>query len=434
MRISSRYPVAYDFSRLASRIFSRTPNGIDRVDMAYASHFLAEGTGEDCGVLFLGPFGTRKVMRRSAIRAIGKIEAHFRETADGADAALLRAVAAWTAGAKNTSVTLAERQSTELRANWLLKAGYTLQTLAAAGGRVKTALPEKARYLCVSQFPLSERGAYDWLTRRRDVKAVFFIHDLLPMQYPEYFRAPELERHQRRLEQLARVGSAALVSSRVVATALRDAMKAHGRPTFPIHISPMPLVSRFSIGPIASELADARPYFIQCGTIEPRKNHLTILHVWRDLAERLGDDTPKLILVGARGWENENVIDLLDRSPAIRRHVLELRNVNTPTLVELMRGARALLMPSFSEGYGLPVAEALALGTPVIASDIPIFHEVTAGQFEPVHPLDGKGWLSAVKRATERRSAAVRGEGVRTQRQDDTGNFASLRAFLDDLT
>ncbi|WP_163778702.1 glycosyltransferase family 4 protein, partial [Proteus mirabilis] len=72
-----------------------------------------------------------------------------------------------------------------------------------------------------------------------------------------------------------------------------------------------------------------RPTFVACGTIEPRKNHLLLLHLWRALAERLGAATPRLVLVGRRGWEAENIVDMLERCPAIREHVVEVSGLST---------------------------------------------------------------------------------------------------------
>ena len=79
---------------------------------------------------------------------------------------------------------------------------------------------------------------------------------------------------------------------------------------------------------------------------------------------------PRLLLCGRRGWENENVLDLLERCEALRGLVLELGTLPDSRVTELLAGARALLFPSFAEGYGLPVAEALALGVPVLCSDL----------------------------------------------------------------
>ncbi len=58
--------------------------------------------------------------------------------------------------------------------------------------------------------------------------------------------------------------------------------------------------------------------------------------------------------------------------------------------------ARALLMASFGEGYGLPIVEARAVGTPVIAFDIPVFREI-APEATFRHPLDGPGWIATIE-------------------------------------
>ena len=113
----------------------------------------------------------------------------------------------------------------------------------------------------------------------------------------------------------------------------------------------------------------ASPYFVVLGTIEPRKNHLLLLNIWRRLAEQQRSP-PKLVIIGTRGWENEQVLDVLDRSVLVRPHVVEGSGMGDRGLMRLLANARALLMPSFAEGYGLPVVEALSLGTPVVASDI----------------------------------------------------------------
>jgi glycosyltransferase involved in cell wall biosynthesis len=80
----------------------------------------------------------------------------------------------------------------------------------------------------------------------------------------------------------------------------------------------------------------------------------------------------------------------------LRGHVAELGTVPDTRLTALLRGARALLMPSFAEGFGLPVAEALAHGTPVLCSDLPALREAGGPVPEYLDPLDTPGWYSAV--------------------------------------
>ncbi len=103
------------------------------------------------------------------------------------------------------------------------------------------------------------------------------------------------------------------------------------------------------------------------------------------------------MIIGRRGWENENAIDLIERCAAIREHVLECGSVPDFMLQRLIRGAAAVLFPSFAEGYGMPVVEALALGVPVIASDLEVFREIGQNIPEFLNPLDGPSWIRLIE-------------------------------------
>src|SRR5262249_22987080 len=138
------------------------------------------------------------------------------------------------------------------------------------------------------------------------------------------------------------------------------------------------------------------PYFVCVGTIEARKNHLLLLNLWRRLATEFGVQAPLLVLVGQRGWEIENVVDLLERCPALRGIVIEHNAMSDAELVPLFRGACAVLQPSFAEGFGFPLIEALALGVPALCSDIPALRETGGSVPEFLDPLDGPGWRAAV--------------------------------------
>ena len=417
--------LTYDISRLVARVLNNTPNGIDRLDLAYARHFLASPGFSASGIIHLGPLGHRVFPRARAEGAIAAIEAHFGET-DGEDArGALDKIYAWLRHPTASKPQLTRPPTG--RASYHKVLAFYLAHMKSAGVHPVRSLPRHAIYLCVSQYPLQNPSAFDWLASRPDVRPVFFIHDLLPLEYPEYFKAPEKARHEARMQNLARVGRAALVTTQTMKESLHQAMAQRGRTDLPIHVSPVPLASSFQSPAQTSLPAGLPPYFVMCGTIEPRKNHLLILNVWRELARRLGPDTPKLVLVGTRGWENENVIDMVERSPAIVQHVLEVHGLSTPDLVMLMRGARALLMPSFAEGYGLPVAEARLLGVPVIASDIAVFHEITQGHFTPVHPLNGEAWIEAVL------AAASKPNTKRAHLPRTGPDFAGLEAFLSRL-
>ena len=140
----------------------------------------------------------------------------------------------------------------------------------------------------------------------------------------------------------------------------------------------------------------AQPYFVILGTIEPRKNHAMLLQLWRQLVEEFGNAAPRLVIIGRRGWECEQVIDLLDRCPKLRGFVIEEPRCGDQALATWLHHAHALLFPSFVEGFGLPLVEALAQRVPVIASRLPVFQEIAGDIPESLDPLDGPAWRQAI--------------------------------------
>jgi len=109
------------------------------------------------------------------------------------------------------------------------------------------------------------------------------------------------------------------------------------------------------------------------GTLEPRKNLVTALRVFRRVSDELPD--VELVLVGGRGWRNEAFERELGRGDAARR--LRVTGfVSDQRLVDLYAGAACFLFPSLGEGFGLPPLEAMACGAPVVISDRPALVEV----------------------------------------------------------
>ncbi|KMO11309.1 glycosyltransferase family 4 protein [Methylobacterium platani] len=403
-------PVAFDLTRLVTRLRHASPTGIDRVDLAYARHLLAQ-PGERLGLVStrLGP----KVLARAQMAGlVDAALAAWTEEVPVEDDPVYRDLAARlglpapAAGTREARPDGARRRrERELRA-WI-------EALRAPGPE---RLPPGALYLHTSHLRLDLPARFDWLYDRTDVKPVFFVHDLIPIEYPEYGRPGEAERHRVRMETVARHARAVVVNSADVGRRFSAHLARVGHRPPPVTVGPLGIEASFSGAPSA---APARPLFLVCGTIEPRKNLITLLTAWRDLAARHGDATPRLVVVGRRGWESENVVDLLERCPAVRTHVTEVSGLSTAGLVRLMGQATALLMPSFAEGYGLPVLEAAAAGLPVVASDIPVHREIAAGFAEFLHPLDGLGWMRMVE------DLAVPGSPLRTAM---AGRLAGYRA------
>ena len=238
---------------------------------------------------------------------------------------------------------------------------------------------------------LANDQAWKWLATRQ-CRAVVFVHDLIPIQFPEYSHPREKKLHIRRLRNTLLNARGIIVNSRCTEKALRDFARTMQLACPPILVNPL---GHDLPAPAPARLPTnlRRPYFVLLGTIEPRKNHLLVLTLWREMARRLGEKTPQLVVIGRRGWECEQVVDMLERCDLIHPHLIELNNAADALVAELIRQAQALLMPSFAEGFGMPVQEALAWATPVLSTPLPAIREFAGGIPDYAEPHDGARWL-----------------------------------------
>lgn len=127
------------------------------------------------------------------------------------------------------------------------------------------------------------------------------------------------------------------------------------------------------------------PYLLYVGTIEPRKNLLTLLRAYADLL-RTTEQRPQLVLAGGKGWLFDEVFKLVEELQ-LQEHVTFTGYVDDADLPALYSAAQAFVYPSSYEGFGLPPLEAMACGTPVITSNVTSLPEVV-GQAGLTHAPD----------------------------------------------
>lgn len=357
-----------DISRLLSRAGQTAPTGIDRVEFAYAEYLLTHHATQTHFAAF-GITGRITVLPNWGVH-------HFIQTL----------TEVWNLGQKS-------RIKQAARIGRYLK----LRTLFPSRFPSKPAGP--VFYLLVSHHHLMSTQSIQRFLRRTMARFIPMVHDLIPIEYPEYATPREPRRHKARMKTVIALAEQAIVPTDYVKKSLEIFAMEMGHPLPKIWV-----VSHGVYSDVLSRLSRVektapftRPYFVYLSTIEPRKNHLLLLHIWRHMVATRGEKaTPYLILMGKRGWEIENILDLLERSPALQKVVKEKNNLSDEEVITMIKYSSGLLFPSFTEGYGLPLAEALALATPSICADIPALREV--GGNIPVYcdPLDAISWQNAI--------------------------------------
>jgi glycosyltransferase involved in cell wall biosynthesis len=338
-------PLLLDVTRLIWRRWKgRYPTGIDRVCLAYLEHFASQSQA----VIQHGGF--RRILDR---RASNELFALLEEPGDF------------------------KRR---------LVGGFLrhLHRIGAKGqGRI---------YLNVGHTGLNSAGFRRWIATS-DVRPIYLAHDLIPITHPHFCRAGEAEKHRERMRTVLTTASGVVGNSQATLDELASFAEEEGLKMPPavaawLGADPLP-------APTGSGAPD-RPTFVVLGTIEARKNHQMLLNIWSRLIDRSGINAPRLLIIGQRGWEAEPVFNVLDHSEKLRGHVIELNHCSDEELANHLASAQALVFPSLAEGYGLPLVEALGMGVPVIASDLPVFREIAGDIPTYISPIDEAGWEAAI--------------------------------------
>ena len=269
----------------------------------------------------------------------------------------------------------------------------------------------------VRQLPLPRRVLYDaWhhlrippverVTGRVDVvhatggavppagkaRLVATVNDVACLRHPEWF-TPRGARFAVKAFELVRSHAAAVIApSQATATGLAE----HGIDPQRIHVAPLGTAATRAG---ASAVAEVRKRFglpevfvLWVGTVEPRKNLAGLL----DAAGRTVSRVP-VVLAGPRGWGIGDG-EIEDLSRATGCEVIRVGFVPGGWLGPLYAAARALVYPSLMEGFGLPVLEAMAQGTPVVTSAGTATEEVCADPRSVVDPHDAEALADAIDR------------------------------------
>jgi alpha-1,3-rhamnosyl/mannosyltransferase len=288
--------------------------------------------------------------------------------------------------------------------------------LAAAVTTLVAPLDGRSRVVRVAAesswlFRASARARLDLVHHLNDVvpfvrarPSVLTVHDLRAIERPDSFGRVHGAYLRARMGPSARAAAVVTTPSEYSRGRIVELLRVDpGR----VLVVPAPLLAASPAAGDGGEREIEAPFFVYPAITRPHKNHATLLRAFARVAERHPDVV--LLLTGAPGPAERDVlaeVAWLRLGERVRR----LGRVPPNRLERLLRDAVALVYPSRYEGFGLPVAEAMALGCPVVASNATALPEVVDGAGSLVDPDDVEGWADAMSSLLEddgRRAAAI---------------------------
>ncbi|MEB0047074.1 MULTISPECIES: glycosyltransferase family 1 protein [unclassified Pseudomonas] len=233
-----------------------------------------------------------------------------------------------------------------------------------------------------------------------DGPTVITLHDLTHLHYPDTQPPARLREIERRLADGVQQAKVILTDSQYIAD---EAQRYFALPAERFVVAPLGVAARFHPrepetidAVLKAHGVDARDYFLCVGTLEPRKNLTLALRAHARLTQADRQRFP-LLIVGMAGWRRDQFSAELAKALAAG-HVCLLGYLPDEQVAQLLAGARALIFPSLYEGFGLPVLEAMASGTPVILSRFSAMPEVAGAAGNYIEPDEPDGLRDAMSR------------------------------------
>ena len=159
-----------------------------------------------------------------------------------------------------------------------------------------------------------------------------------------------------------------------------------------------------------------------------------LLQVWRQLVDERGQRAPRLVVAGSPAHGGLSILREFTRCELLRDHVVLVSGVSSSGLRRLMTNARAVSCRRMRKDFGLPIIEALSVGTPVLASDLPAHREVGGDFACYIDPADEAGWLNGIRRMCDAPefAANLRRHIATYQPVTEASYFARVQVYRND--
>ena len=224
--------------------------------------------------------------------------------------------------------------------------------------------------------------------KRDGVGIVSVVYDLIPLTHPQFYDTRLVQMFSQWFDWIARTADGYVAISATVRDQVREELtrrigaEAAGQRWFDyFHLgSELDLQHADAvIEPRLQRLFETpQPVFLMVSTIEPRKNHDYLLDAF-ERAWAAGSEA-RLCIAGRIGWKCDALLERVRKHPQLNQRLFMFNDLSDTSLEHAYSHARALVFPSFVEGFGLPLVEAMQRGLPAMGSDIAIFREI-GGEF-----------------------------------------------------
>lgn len=219
------------------------------------------------------------------------------------------------------------------------------------------------------------------------------FYDLIPISVPEVVPAPLIPHFARAMAAMSVYSDHIFSISEYAKGDLAQTLQKLGRPVPPIDVVPMggsiDDAGRGAGGAPPPRPDLAGPFVLCVGTLEPRKNHILLFHVWRRLVAKYGaQNVPKIVMVGRVGWYMEDFMRTLKVTNSADGTIVHLTGISNTELAGLYERCLFTIFPSFSEGWGLPITESLAYGKVCVCSNVASMPEAGGAHALYIDPFD----------------------------------------------
>jgi len=250
-----------------------------------------------------------------------------------------------------------------------------------------------------------------YLPRFCPVPSIVTIHDLSYLYFPEDFLKKDLFQLKNWTEYSLKQAKKIIAVSK---TTKKDILKSYKIPADKVEVVYNGGVRKHIEYPLwKDEETKKNPYILYVGTLQPRKNIITLIKAFEKLKKLYPE--LKLTIAGKKGWLYDKIFDLVTEL-GLEADVYFTDYVTDNQLVYLYKNAFSFVMPSFYEGFGIPILEAMSYGCPVVASYSSSLPEVGADSclyFDPKNPLDLIDKIKMLKDSPKLRNELIKKGKIR---------------------